>query len=274
MASVIHGTLEALRVLHTVPTKSSPSVHTALVEAGEPDIERQLFSYWQLEAALSAALLSSGGAGTVSALGERLQMQHTVFTQRLYRTVFASPKLQTVLEAASASTRGDDGAGIVQLAEYVKELVRLRSGDASTVSATTSAAAVQPVASLSAEALTAIQLRQQQHDTDIELLSAEVSCAGRKSCVPLRPCRVHESQLSASSASLALFATAACGDPGDREERAGRAGLGNNKTKQRYASHHLPALSAPLQSLDCRGPSHIPSTSLSRCLATLLACPV
>ena len=177
---MVHGTLEALRVLHTVPTKASPAVHAALMETGDTDIERQLFSYWQLEAALSAALLSSGGAGTVSALGERLQVQHTVATQRLYRGVLTSPELQFALTASTSAVRGDDGAGIMKLASYVKELVALRSGSDSSAGA--AAGAGVPVSAISAEALTAIQMRQQQHDTDIELLTAEVCvvCGARE----------------------------------------------------------------------------------------------
>ena len=110
MASVAHGALEALGVLHDVPGKATPAAVSALSTWADADMQHQMHSYWHLESALAAALASTAGAGsgTVTSLGERLHMQHCVATQRLYRSVFAQAALRKALAAVSSAEQAGD----------------------------------------------------------------------------------------------------------------------------------------------------------------------
>jgi hypothetical protein len=180
VASVAHGALEALGVLQHLPTKASPAASAAVTVAGDAELARQLHSYWHLEAALSASLASALGAGSVTSMGERLHVQHSVATQRLYRAVFAQPGARKALAAVRAA-EGDGDASVVRFGGYMQQVVALHaSGKGSPT--LDGAAAVN----VSVEALAAIEARQQQHDTDIELLMTEVCglCMGWKGTHP------------------------------------------------------------------------------------------
>jgi hypothetical protein len=95
------------------------------------------------------------------ALLSRLRQQHSIVCRRLCR-VLANPTARSALRDVAGGAATPDFGNFVH---YVSSLLEMRDGKG--IAATT----------LSPEALKAVQLRQQQHDADIELLEAEASAA-------------------------------------------------------------------------------------------------